>query len=64
MKKLTITCDCCGDEIQDDKVFTIEHRIHVSPSFNRMNGHSYELPTQPKATELLSATLNPAIISE
>jgi len=39
MKKLTITCDCCGDEIQDDKVFTIEHRIHVSPSFNRMNGH-------------------------
>lgn len=39
MRKLIITCDCCGKEIEQDATYSIEHYIHVSPSFNRMNGH-------------------------
>lgn len=40
MRTLTIICDCCRKEIAEDKVFKIEHYIHVSPSFNRLQGHS------------------------
>lgn len=39
MQKLTITCDCCLKEIEENEVFKLEHYIHVSPSFNRLNGH-------------------------
>lgn len=40
MRKLTITCDCCRSEIEDNAVYSLEHYIHVSPSFNRLTGHS------------------------
>lgn len=39
MKKITINCDCCFNEIQENEVFQIEHYIHVDPSFNRLSGH-------------------------
>lgn len=39
MRKLIITCDCCGKEIEENKVFSVEHYVHVSPSFNRMQEH-------------------------
>lgn len=38
MRKLTITCDCCGIDIEEDSVFKLEHYIHVSPTYNRMRG--------------------------
>ena len=40
MRKLTITCDCCRKEIEEDSAYPVEHYIHVSPSFNRMQGHA------------------------
>jgi len=39
MRILTITCDCCGKEIQENELYSVEYYIHVSPSFNRMQGH-------------------------
>lgn len=39
MRTLTITCDCCGREIEEKDVLKVEHYIHVSPTFNRMTGH-------------------------
>lgn len=40
MRKLTIKCDCCETEIEEKDVFSLEHYVHVSPSHNRMAGHS------------------------
>ena len=39
MKTITITCDCCNTQLQENEVYNLEHYIHVSPSFNRFNGH-------------------------
>lgn len=40
MRNLTITCDCCSKDIEENCVYSVEHYIHVSPSFNRMMGHA------------------------
>jgi len=39
MKIVTITCDCCAKEITGD-VLNIEHKVHVSPHYNHLTGHS------------------------
>lgn len=39
MKKLIVTCDCCLKEIEEKDCFSVDHYVHVSPSFNRMQGH-------------------------
>jgi hypothetical protein len=40
MRKLTILCDCCQKQLQEDEVYGVDLYVHVSPSFNRMQGHS------------------------
>ena len=40
MRQLIIKCDCCGVEIGEQDVCDLTHYIHVSPDYNRMQGHS------------------------
>lgn len=40
MRKLIITCEGCGAEIEEKDTFVLEYFIHVSPDFDRMRGHA------------------------
>jgi hypothetical protein len=39
MRTLTITCDCCGNLIKDEQVYTVEHYEHVPATTDFTKGH-------------------------